>query len=126
MIQADHAAMIMSTDVVMPAIDPALPAELSPKTINGILRNQLGYNGVVITDGLYMQGISGRWTLSQADVLSIMAGDDLIEGTYIPSQVAVDVAALKQAIQHGKLTIYLKDKTIERILIMTMKYDILK
>lgn len=48
--------MIMDTDVLMPAIDPNLPAELSPKAINNILRGYLGYNGVVITDGLYMQG----------------------------------------------------------------------
>ncbi|HET7639541.1 MAG TPA: glycoside hydrolase family 3 N-terminal domain-containing protein, partial [Ktedonobacteraceae bacterium] len=66
MIQKDHPAMIMSTDVLMPAIDPTMPAELSQKAINGLLRNQLGYDGVVITDGLYMQGISDRWTLSQA------------------------------------------------------------
>ncbi len=126
MIQADHPAMIMSTDVLMPAIDPALPAELSPKTINGILRNQLGYNGVVITDGLYMQGISGRWTLSQAAVLSIMAGDDLLEGPYSPSQVAVVVAALKQAIQQGKLTIDRIDQSVERILLMKVQYGIIK
>ncbi len=126
MIQADHPAMIMSTDVLMPAIDPDLPAELSPKTINGILRNQLGYNGVVITDGLYMQGISGRWTLSQAAVLSIMAGDDLLEGPYSPSQVAVVVAALKQAIQQGKLTIDRIDQSVERILLMKVQYGIIK
>jgi beta-N-acetylhexosaminidase len=126
MIQADHPAMIMSTDVLMPAIDPALPAELSPKTINGILRNQLGYNGVVITDGLYMQGISGRWTLSQAAVLSIMAGDDLLEGPYSPSQVAVVAAALKQAIQQGKLTIDRIDQSVERILLMKVQYGIIK
>ena len=126
MIQADHPAMIMSTDVLMLAIDPALPAELSPKTINGILRNQLGYNGVVITDGLYMHGISGRWTLSQAAVLSIMAGDDLLEGPYSPSQVAVVVAALKQAIQQGKLTIDRIDQSVERILLMKVQYGIIK
>jgi beta-N-acetylhexosaminidase len=126
MIQADHPAMIMSTDVLMPAIDPNLPAELSSKTINGILRNQLGYNGVVITDGLYMQGISSRWTLSQAVVLSIMAGNDLVEGPYSPSQVAVVVAALKQAIQQGKLTIDRIDQSVERILLMKVQHGIIK
>ncbi|HYV52003.1 MAG TPA: glycoside hydrolase family 3 N-terminal domain-containing protein, partial [Candidatus Eisenbacteria bacterium] len=54
MIQKYHPAMIMSTDVLVPAIDPVLPAELSQKTINNLLRKQLGYDGVVITDGLYM------------------------------------------------------------------------
>jgi beta-N-acetylhexosaminidase len=126
MIQKDHPAMIMSTDVLAPAIDPNLPAELSPKAINDLLRNQLGYDGVVITDGLYMQGISEMWTLSQAVVLSIMAGDDLIEGPYSASQVAVVIAALKQAIQQGTLTIDRINQSVERILLMKVRYGIIK
>jgi beta-N-acetylhexosaminidase len=126
MIQKDHPAMIMSTDVLMPAIDPTLPAELSQKTINNLLRNQLGYDGVVITDGLYMQGISDRWTLSQAAVLSIVAGDDLIEGPYSANQVAAIVTALKQAMQQGKLTLDRINQSVQRILLMKVQYGIIK
>ncbi len=126
MIQKYHPAMIMSTDVLMPAIDPTLPAELSQKTINDLLRNQLGYDGVVITDGLYMQGISDKWSLSQAAVLSIIAGDDLVEGPYSASQVADVVAALKQAIQQGKLTIDRINQSVQRILLMKVQYGIIK
>ena len=126
MIQKYHPAMIMSTDVLMPAIDPTLPAELSQKTINNLLRNQLGYDGVVITDGLYMQGISERWTLSQAAVLSIIAGDDLVEGPYSANQVADVVAAFKQAIQQGKLTIDRINQSVQRILLMKVQYGIIK
>ncbi|HLH62703.1 MAG TPA: glycoside hydrolase family 3 N-terminal domain-containing protein [Ktedonobacteraceae bacterium] len=126
LIASKQPAMIMSTDVLMPAIDPHLPAELSPRTITGILRNQLGYNGVVITDGLYMQGISEQWTLSQAAVLSIIAGDDLVEGPYTPDQVAAVVSALKQAIQQGKLTIDRINQSVQRILLMKLQYGIIK
>jgi beta-N-acetylhexosaminidase len=126
MIQKNHPAMIMSTDVLMPAIDPTLPAELSQKVINDLLRNQLGYNGVVITDGLYMQGISARWSLSQAAVLSIIAGDDLVEGPYSGSQVAAVVAALKLAIQQGKLTMDRINQSVERILLMKVQYGIIR
>ncbi len=126
MIQKYHPAMIMSTDVLVPAIDPTLPAELSQKTINKLLRNQLGYAGVVITDGLYMQGISERWTLSQAAVLSIIAGDDLVEGPYSASQVADVVAALKQAIQQGKLTLDRINQSVQRILLMKVENGIIK
>ena len=126
MITKDHPAIIMSTDVLMPAIDPTLPAELSQKTINNLLRNQLGYEGVVITDGLYMQGISDRWTLSQAAVLSIIAGDDLVEGPYSADQVANVVTALKQAMQQGKLTIDRINQSVERILLMKIQYSIIK
>jgi beta-N-acetylhexosaminidase len=125
MIQQDHPAMIMSTDVLMPAIDPALPAELSAKAIDGLLRGELGYDGVVITDGLYMQGISERWSLSEAAVMAIEAGSDLIEGPYTPSQVAEVVAALKQAIQQGHITMERIDQSLQRILLLKMQYGIL-
>ncbi len=118
-------AMIMSTDVLMPAIDPDLPAELSPKAINGLLRQQLGYDGVVITDGLYMEGISERWSLSQAAVMAIIAGNDLIEGPYTPAQVASVISALKQAIQEGKLTIARINQSLERILLLKLRYGII-
>jgi len=126
MISTQHPAMIMSTDVLMPAIDSSLPSELSARTIDGVLRGKLGYDGVVITDGLYMQGISAQWTLSQASVLSIMAGDDLVEGPYTPEQVAAVVSAFTQAIQQGKLTIARINQSVKRILLMKLEYGIIK
>ncbi|MBV9258344.1 MAG: glycoside hydrolase family 3 [Ktedonobacteraceae bacterium] len=126
MIRQNHPAMIMSTDVLTTAIDPTLPAELSPKAINGVLRKELGYDGVVITDGLYMGGISARWSLSQAAVLSIVAGNDLVEGPYSPAQVADVVAALKTAIQQGQLSVDRINQSVQRILLMKMQYGIIQ
>ena len=126
MIAKDHPAMIMSTDVLMPAIDPNLPAELSPKAITGVLRNQLGYDGVVITDGLYMGGISQKWSLSEAAVLAIIAGNDMIEGPYTPGLVASVEAALQQAIQTGRLSIARVNQAVERILLMKIHYGMIK
>lgn len=126
LIGKNHPAMIMDTDVVMPAIDPALPAELSPKAVNGILRGYLGYNGVVITDGLYMHGISERWSLSQAATLAIIAGNDLVEGPYTTSQVASVLTAFKQALQSGTLTEARIEQSVERILLMKVAYGIIK
>lgn len=126
MIGKNRPAMIMDTDVVMTAIDPTLPAELSPKAVNGILRGDLGYNGVVITDGLYMHGISERWSLSQAAVLAIIAGNDLIEGPYTIAQVASVVAALKQALASGRLSEARIDQSVARILLLKAEYGILK
>jgi beta-N-acetylhexosaminidase len=126
MLQKDHPAMVMSTDVLMPAIDPNLPAELSPNAINGILRGELGYNGVVITDGLYMRGISDQWSLSQAAVLAIVAGDDMVEGPYTPSQVTEVISALKLSIQQGQLSVERINQSVLRILLLKMQYGLLK
>jgi beta-N-acetylhexosaminidase len=126
MIQQKNPAMIMATDVLMPAIDPSLPAELSPKAIDGVLRGQLHYDGVVITDGLYMGGISAQWSLSQATVMSIIAGDDLIEGPFTPEQVASVLVGLKQAVQDGHLNMARIDLSVQRILLMKMQYGIIE
>lgn len=119
-------AMIMDTDVVIPEIDATLPAELSPRAINGLLRHDLGYNGVVITDGLYMQGISDYWTLSQAAVLAISAGNDLVEGPYTIEQVGSVISALKQALQDGKLTEDRINQSVERVLLMKIQHEIIR
>jgi beta-N-acetylhexosaminidase len=125
MIRQDHPAMIMSTDVLVPALDPTLPAELSPQTI-GLLRTELGYDGVVITDGLYMGGISAQWSISQAAVLSLIAGDDIVEGPFTVAQVAFVVTAFKQAIQQGRLSMDRVNQSVQRILLMKMQYGILQ
>ncbi len=125
MIQQNHPAMIMSTDVVTTAIDPDLPAELSPKAINGVLRKELRYNGVVITDGLYMNGIRAKWSIAQASLLSILAGNDLVEGPYTAEQVAGVVTTFKQAINQGQLSIARVDESVQRILLMKMQYGII-
>ena len=129
LIQQDHPAMIMSTDVVDTAIDPTTPAELSPKVINGVLRGELGYNGVVITDGLYMGGVqtyTGTTDISKAVVLSIIAGNDIVEGPYTPQDVANCVEALKTAIQQGQLSMYQVNQSVQRILLMKVQYGIIK
>jgi beta-N-acetylhexosaminidase len=126
MIQQNHPAMIMSTDVITTAIDPTLPAELSPKAINGVLRKELGYNGVVITDGLYMGGIQQQWTIAQASVLAIIAGNDIVEGPYTGSQVASVIVALKNAIQQGQLSTDQVNQSVQRILLMKVQYGIIK
>jgi beta-N-acetylhexosaminidase len=126
MIRHNNPAMIMVTDVLMSAIDSQLPAELSPKVVDGVLRGELGYDGVVITDDLHMEGISRRWALPEAAVLAIIAGNDIIEAPESPSQVATVITALKLAVQKGRLSMQRVDQSVARILTMKMQYAIMK
>jgi beta-N-acetylhexosaminidase len=126
LIQQDHPAMIMTTDVVDTAIDPNTPAELSPKMVNGVLRGELGYNGVVITDGLYMGGIKAQWNIAQASVLAIIAGNDLVEGALSVQDVANTVQGLKDAIQQGQLSMDQVNQSVQRILLMKVQYGIIQ
>ena len=94
LIDAGKVQAVMSTDLLMPSLDPTLPAELSPATITGVLRQELGFKGVVITDALYMAGIRKKWSMGQAAVLAIKAGDDMLLGA---SSVGAIQAIIKLA-----------------------------
>src|SRR5205807_1791768 len=120
-----HPGMIMTTDLLMPAIDPVMPAELSYPIITQVLRQQLGYDGVVVTDSLFMAGIYPQWTFPQAVVLAIKAGDDLIVGASGVKEMAANFAGLKQALRNGTLSKERIDESVERILALKMQYHLM-
>ena len=120
-----HPGMIMTTDLLMPSIDPVMPAEISYPLITQVLRQQLGYDGVVVTDSLYMAGIYPQWDFPQAVVLAIKAGDDMILGASGVKEMAANFAALKKALRDGTLTKQRIDESVTRILALKMQYHIM-
>src|SRR5207248_7639786 len=120
-----HPGMIMTTDLLMPAIDPVMPAELSYALITQVLRQQLGYDGVVVTDSLFMAGIYPNWSFPEAAVLAIKAGDDMILGASGVGELKADFKAIKQAIQHGTLSKERIDESVIRILALKMQYHLM-
>jgi beta-N-acetylhexosaminidase len=121
----NNPGMIMTTDLMMPALDGALPAELSPAIINGILRNQLHYDGVVITDALWMDGIAKRWNLVQASIMSLNAGDDMLLGPIGSGQMEMVINGLKAALNNGQLSMARVDQAVTRIIALKFQYHIL-
>ena len=117
--------MVMSTDVLVPAVDPVYHAELSPIWINDILRHQIGYDGVVITDALWMKGIANYWSLGQSCVLAIQAGSDICIAAYnsYASQSVFD--DLNAAIASGHLTRARIAESVRRVLMVKIKYGML-
>ena len=118
-------AMIMSTDVLMPAIDPKMPAELSHIFMTDILRKEFGYDGVVLTDALYMGGISARWSETEAAVLAIQAGNDMILGPMGSASTAAVIEALKHALQDGQLSMARVNEAVTRIIALKMQYHLM-
>ncbi|MFL5627508.1 MAG: glycoside hydrolase family 3 N-terminal domain-containing protein [Ktedonobacteraceae bacterium] len=121
----DNPGMVMPTDVLMPAIDPKWPAELSPTFITGILRHEFGYDGVVITDGLYMKGITDKWSVPEAAVLAIIAGNDMILGPNGSYQMTQVLDALKAAYYNGRLTKARIDEAATRIITLKLERHIM-
>ncbi|HEV8715615.1 MAG TPA: beta-N-acetylhexosaminidase [Candidatus Binatia bacterium] len=75
---AEGAEIVMTAHVQYPALDPNLPATLSPLIIDGLLRRRLGFQGVVVTDDLEMGAIVRHSTVEQAAVGALCAGADLL------------------------------------------------
>ena len=117
-------AILVSHEMI-PAVDPNLPSSLSPAIVDGVLRQQLGYHGVVITDSLYMGALNQRWSVSQAIVLAVAAGSDIVIGPYNAQMVQNAKDALKQAIADGTLTRARIDTSVQRILTLKIEMGLI-
>ena len=118
MIQQGNVYSVMVTHEIVEAVDNSIPSSLSYKVVTGILRNQLGFQGVIITDSLTMEGILAYYTEAQAAVLAVEAGDDVLMGASTPGDVAAMITGLKQAVNAGQISQQRIDDSVRRILMM--------
>lgn len=95
---------IMVTHEIVSAIDNTVPSSLSAKLVTGILRQELGFDGVIMTDSLTMEGITAYYTESQAAALAVEAGSDLLMGAATPSDVAAMIKGIKDAMSAGSIS----------------------
>ncbi|MFR9775271.1 glycoside hydrolase family 3 N-terminal domain-containing protein [Micromonospora sp. MS34] len=69
---------VMTGHLLVPALDPELPATLSPRILGGLLRDELGFHGVVVTDAVEMRAVADRYGFTGAAVRALAAGADAI------------------------------------------------
>ncbi|MDP4114554.1 MAG: glycoside hydrolase family 3 protein, partial [Bacteroidota bacterium] len=91
----------------------SLPASLSKKVVTGLLRNQLGFSGLIVTDALNMKAITDNFSNAEAAVLAIQAGNDCL---LFPEDPDDYVEAIINAVKTGKITEERLDNSIRRIL----------
>jgi beta-glucosidase len=94
-------ATVMTAHLLLPALDPQRPATLSAAVLTGLLRQELGFNGLVVTDALMMEAISASYGPGEAAVLALEAGADLV---LMPADADAAIAALVAAVQGGRLS----------------------
>jgi beta-N-acetylhexosaminidase len=90
-----------------------LPSTLSPKIITGLLREELRFNGLIVTDALSMAGIAARYTPAEAAVKAIKAGADVIEKS---PDIDAAIAGIRGAVFRGEITEARIDASVERVL----------
>ncbi|WP_406304933.1 glycoside hydrolase family 3 protein [Streptomyces sp. NBC_00885] len=115
---------IMTAHIQFPALDPSNdPATLSRPILTGILREELGYDGVVVTDALNMQGVRDKYGDSRVPVLALKAGVDQLLN---PPDLAVAWNGVLSAVRSGELTVARLEESILRILLLKEKLGLFR
>lgn len=113
------AAGVMIAHMNIPSLDatPNMPSTLSKPIVTGLLKEQLGFKGIIISDAMEMKGVVKYFRDGEADVMGVIAGNDILELSE-NSKRAVKMVA--QAIKDQRLTIERIDESVKKIL--TAKY----
>ncbi len=116
--------VIMTAHILLPQIDNEFPASLSGKVITGILREQLNFDGVVITDDLTMQAISDNFDTGVAAVESVKAGTDIILLAHDYDELVAVFDTLRAAIREGEISEERIDESVQRIIKLKQQYEL--
>ncbi|MFI6334666.1 glycoside hydrolase family 3 protein [Streptomyces sp. NPDC050535] len=115
---------IMTAHIMVPALDDSGdPATLSPTILTGILRGELGYDGLVVTDSLGMEGVRTKYGDDRVPVLALKAGVDQLLN---PPSIDTAWNAVLKAVQGGELTEARLDESILRVLRLKSKLGLLR
>jgi beta-N-acetylhexosaminidase len=100
---APHAPAVMTAHIVYPALDPHHPATMSRAILTGLLRKKMGYEGVIITDGMDMHAIAHRYGPGVAAVNALVAGADMVMAIGSRETQEATLEAIAAAIADGTL-----------------------
>ena len=112
---------IMTGHSIYPAFDDKFPTTLSEKILTGLLREELGFEGVIVSDAIGMAAILKQWPLPRACALAIKAGCDTILLKADDDSRAQCFFGIKMAVESGELSEERVDQAVTRLL--RMKYD---
>ncbi len=116
---------IMTAHLAIPALDdtpikepfteatPTMPASLSKKITNYLLRSEMGYDGLIITDALNMKGVSGHFAPGEVDLKALLAGNDIL---LFPEDLGKALELISQAVKNGEILEDDLDQKVRKIL----------
>jgi beta-glucosidase len=103
---------VMSAHLLIPAWDDQWPATLSPKILTGKLRQELGFEGLIVTDALVMGAIANQFGATEAAVLAVEAGADVL---LMPQDPEATIKAVGDAVTQGRISRSRLEESVERI-----------
>ena len=106
---------VMSAHLAVPALDPTpgVPATLSAPIMTGLLREKMGFKGLIVTDALEMAGVTNAYSTEEASLRAILAGVDQL---LLPPEPVKVIAYLAAAVRDGRIPVSRIDASVRRIL----------
>ncbi|MBT2655602.1 beta-N-acetylhexosaminidase [Bacillus sp. ISL-18] len=118
------ADVVMVAHILLPKLDAHYPASMSKVIITDILRKQLNFNGVVITDDMTMKAIADHFNMGAAAVDSINAGSDIILVAHDYNKIVETITSIKNAVHNGVISEQRINDSVRRIIMLKRKYGI--
>lgn len=115
---------VMTNHVLFPDVDPDRPATLSPPILNGLLREEMGFQGLIIADCLEMKSITDNWDAGEAAVMAVEAGVDVVVAAHTLGAQRKIRTALIDAVRQGRISESRIDESVARILALKQSYEL--
>ncbi len=111
---------VMSAHIALPSFNgsSSTPATLAPDILTGVLRDSLGFDGIIVTDALNMAGVVQAYGEGESAVLAFLAGADLL---LQPGDPAVAIDAVVQAVEQGRITTERLDQSVRQMLALKQR-----
>ena len=114
---AEGLPAVMTAHIALPAVaEGDIPATVSSRVLTDLLRTELGYDGLVITDGLEMQGIVEKYGSGEAAVRAVVAGADMVMVLWFPEKKREVREKLLDAVRSGRIPRARLDQAVRRVL----------
>lgn len=115
---------VMVAHILLPEIDPVYPASMSKDIITGLLKNELNFTGLVVTDDMTMGAITENYRIDRAAVQSVLAGSDLVLVCHDYQKELAVLDALKNAVLNGTIPESRINESVYKILKLKQKYGL--
>ena len=114
---------MMVAHLQVPSIDSTanMPTTLSPKAVNQILKNELKFDGLIITDGLGMKGVTKHFPSGQVEAMALLAGNDIL---LLPEDIDAAMTTIKAYVAEGKMPVEVINMAVEKNLYAKYKYKL--
>lgn len=118
------ADVVMVAHILLPALDQVYPSSMSKEIISNLLREELNFSGVIMTDDMTMKAITDNYDIGNAALQSVEAGSDIILVAHDYYKVVATIKAIKSAVEAGEISEERIDESVNRIIQLKLKYKL--